>query len=88
MLPHEIRDWGNNPIAIQTGWDELYDAVSSPGYTYYGIALLSAGTTSANQSSAIWFITVYKNNSDGSPAGARYYPPNQIWNNRTGLNLP
>lgn len=88
MLPHEIREWGGNPTAILLGWDELYDATSTANYTYYGLAILGAAVAAANQSAAIWFIIVYKNNPDGSPAAVRYYPPNQIWANRTALSLP
>lgn len=88
MLPHEIREWGHNPDAILTGWDELYDAVSTANYTYYGIAPLGSGVVAANQNAAIWFIIVFKNNADGSPAGVRYYPPNQTWSARTALSLP
>lgn len=88
MLPHEIREWGSQPAAIASGFDELYDATSTPLYTYYGLAILGTGIVAANQSAAIWFIIVYKNNADGSPAAVRYYPPNQIWANRTSLTLP
>lgn len=88
MLPHEIRQWASQPDAISTGFDEIYDATSTALYTYYGLALLSPGVTAADQTAKIWFITVFKNNADGSPAAVRYYPPNQKWSTRTGLNLP
>lgn len=88
MLPHEIREWGSQPQAVAQGWDELYDATSTANYTYYGIALLAPGVVAADQTKAIWFIIVYKNNGDGSPAAARYYPPNQVWSTRTSLTLP
>lgn len=88
MLPHEIRAWGSQPQAIAQGFDEIYDATSTANYTYYGLALLAPGVVAADQNAAIWFIIVYKNNADGSPAAVRYYPPNQIWANRTSLSRP
>lgn len=81
MLLNEIFQL--QPLGLNTGIDELYDATSTPGYTYYGFAQLGTLTSVAK-----WLIVVFKSNSDGSPAAARYYPYNQIWDNRTSLSLP
>ena len=87
MLPFEIQQF--SPVnSLRYGFQEIYDAISVANYTFYGIAEAPSPNALPDQTAAIWQITVFKNNPDGSPAGSYYYAWNQIWSNRASLPRP
>lgn len=63
-----------------TGLEERYDKDSNGFINYYGIAPLNTPT-----SSPAWFIIAYTNDSSGFTTRNRFFPPNQIWDNRALL---
>lgn len=82
MLIHEFSFLSHN--ALNWGWDEYQDTTSVPGYTFYGLAEYSAVGVPPLTSAGAWFIVALNTTSGHT----RYYPPNQIWDNRGSLSLP